>query len=387
MRQALRAVVVFVLSILVVPCAIVVALVRTRGPVKRSLWVAHPVPTVALKAAAERSLGVHVETLAFQTGRLADRFDHDLSQLRAGPLGVLAPFATFLWAVHRFDRLHFFFDRGLLPLLVPRQFNPVELFLYRLLSKETFFWAYGADVRTRAATLQLGEPNCCSNCPHPGRYCICRDEAGRANVQRINRTATATFSIGDMTIYTPHSNNDLYYWPIDLDDPRFAPCLPDPKSTRPLRVLHAPNHRHFKGTEHIIAAIERLRERGIAIELDLVENLPHAEAIERYRSADVVVDQCLIGFHGYFSLEAMALGKPVLCFLRDPQRDVLAPDECPIVNIRPETIERQLETLVTDRRLAHELGLQGRAYIERYYSVQAFADRLGSAYKRLGVVS
>ena len=66
-----------------------------------------------------------------------------------------------------------------------------------------------------------------------------------------------------------------------------------------------------KGTAHVIAACAQL-----PVELEIVEGLHHAEARERYRRADIVVDQLNAGWHGIFALEAMALGKPVVTYLK-----------------------------------------------------------------------
>ena len=384
MRRAARSVALVLMLVVVTPIAVVAGLIHRRGRAVRSLWVSHPIPTVPAKAKAERSLGAIVETWAFETGRLEHRFDRVLQDSRRRPIvGVLTPFLAFVRACASFDRLHFFCDRGLLPLFRTRMFNPWELTVYRLLRKEVFFWAYGADVRTRESTLALGEPNACSQCPSPGRFCICDDKGGRANQQRIAAAAAAVFSMGDMKRHTPGSINDLFYWPIDFDDARYEPAYPSPERGGTLRVAHAPNHRHFKGTDHLIEAVETLRGRGIEIELDLIEHLTNDEALARYRLADVIFDQCLIGFHGYFALEAMALGKPVLCFIRD-RGDLLAPDECPIITIRPETIAETLESLAGDRTRLEALGREGRGYAERYYSVSAFAERYQAALARLG---
>ena len=57
----------------------------------------------------------------------------------------------------------------------------------------------------------------------------------------------------------------------------------------------------------MIAAIEDLDA-----DLELVEGLHHDEAFERYRAADIVVDQLNAGWYGLFAIEAMALGKPVV---------------------------------------------------------------------------
>lgn len=385
MRHAARyAAIVFALAAFA-PIAIGTGLLRRRRrKTTRALWVVHPIPTVPAKAEAERSLGAEVETWAFDRGRLEHRFDRLLADDRRR-LGPVAPFLAFVRACGSFDRLHFYCDRGLLPTFVPRQFNPLELSIYRLLRKQVFFWAYGADVRTRPATRALGEPNACTLCPEPGRFCICDQDTGTRNQQRIASAATAVFSIGDMKAYTPTSVNDLFYWPLALDEARYMPAFPDATATGPLRVAHAPNHRHFKGTDHLIAAVDALRARGVAVELDLIEGLTNDEALARYRACDVVFDQCLIGFHGFFALEAMALGKPVLCFLRDPQADLLAPLECPIINITPDTIAQALESLAADRSRLATLGRRGREYTERYYSVSAFAARYRHALDRLGV--
>lgn len=385
MRHAARSAALILTLVLVTPIALVAGLVRGRGRIRRSLWVTPPIPTIPAKAGAERSLGYEVETWAFETGRLEHQFDRVLADARAHAIiGIFSPFRSFIEACARFDRLHFFCDRGLLPLFRPRLFNLWELRLYRLLGKQVFFWAYGADVRTQDATRSQGEPNACSLCPSPGRFCICRDEVGALNQRRIARAAAAVFSMGDMTRYTPGSVNDLFYWPIDLDDPRFEPVIPSPIADRPIRVVHASNHRHFKGTDFLVSAIENLRARSVAIELDLVENLTNDDALGRYRAADIVFDQCLIGFHGYFALEAMAMGKPVLCFLRNPEHDVLAPDECPIINIKPDTIEQTLADLASSPEHIARLGRAGRAYIERYYSVPAFAARYQRMLESLG---
>ena len=64
-------------------------------------------------------------------------------------------------------------------------------------------------------------------------------------------------------------------------------------------------------------AADRLQREGVPFDLELIENLPNAEATRRYRDADLVVDQLLAGWYGGFAVEAMALGKPVIAYLRE----------------------------------------------------------------------
>ena len=65
------------------------------------------------------------------------------------------------------------------------------------------------------------------------------------------------------------------------------------------------------GTEFVIEACSQL-----PVELDLVEGVPHEQARKRYAKADIIIDQLLVGWHGVFALEAMALGKPVITYLK-----------------------------------------------------------------------
>ena len=106
--------------------------------------------------------------------------------------------------------------------------------------------------------------------------------------------------------------------PPGLDLRPFVPAPPS-DAERPL-VVHAPSDRVRKGTAHVIAACAQL-----PVELEIVEGLQHEQARERYRRADIVVDQLNAGWHGVFALEAMALGKPVVSYLKP---DVVDRAEC-----------------------------------------------------------
>lgn len=366
---------------------ILLALARiTRGQVKRSLWAGTPIINMAVCARAERSLGIEADSLVYATYFITDEFSHDLSLWSRGPRwwskGLL-PLLVLWWACVRYQRFHFFCDRGLLPSR-ERGIEERELKLLKSLGKEIYLYAYGGDVRTRQRTESLGNHNCCTECPNPGTACICDDAKGDHLQTNLARYATAIFSMGDMIHYTPGSRNDLYYWPIDLDREngrRYEPRFPDPQSTKPLRIVHAPNHRGFKGTHYLIEAVERLRAQGLALELVLVERVPNRQALEIYRSADVIFDQCLIGFHGYFALEALALGKPVMVFIRHPDLYLAAPAECPFVNTPADRIEANLRFLAGDRARLYELGIRGRRYIEKHHSLPAFAARLELVYR------
>jgi glycosyltransferase involved in cell wall biosynthesis len=129
-----------------------------------------------------------------------------------------------------------------------------------------------------------------------------------------------------------------------------------------------------KGTRHVLAAVEQLRAQGAAVELDLIEGVARKEVLRRVREADIVVDQLLSGWYGGFAVEAMALGKPVVCHIREAvSEDNPFGAELPIVRATPATLAEQLRTLALDHALRARLGAQGRAFVERHHDPRRVA--------------
>jgi hypothetical protein len=360
-----------------------------RSP--RSIWTGSPIITIKVKSAAEKTLGFDSRSIVRSSFFTTGGFDLEILKTSKGLRWVafILVYAVFLWICATAERVHAFVDGGLLLSRKRLQFNPVELYFYRKLGIKLFVWTYGADVRIRKATQRLGEPNCCSDCTLVGIACICDDQLGSKNYKRVAETAQTVFSMGDMIEYTPGSRNDLFFWPIDFqteNGQRFRPQYPVFSATRPLRIVHAPNHRAFKGTQHLEAAVHFLQAEGVPIELVMVERIPNDQALDIYRTADIVFDQCLIGFHGYFAIEAMALGKPVMCFIRKPDEYLLEPEKCPIININRDNLCDVLRRYATvERSSLTEIGKKSRKYVESYFTIEAFANRLRKCYEDLGV--
>ena len=357
---------------------------------KFSCWTGAPILTLSLKCKAEKLLGFRSFTIVPTTYHTTSGFDFvlDRGALRSRWVAIVWRYLAFGLVCLCCRHVHAYFDGGLLPSLYPRTFSKVELFSYQVLSVKLFVWTYGGDVRDQTTTQKLGEPNCCTDCQSVGIACICLAGKRLDNVSRVVRSATQTFSMGDMVEYTPGSRNDLFFWPVDLTREDGATYLTEfPRQhARPLRIVHAPNHPQFKGTAHLQTAVEELKAEGVPVELVLVQGKSNREALDVYRSADVIFDQCMIGFHGYFALEAMALGKPVMCFIRKPDAYLLAPKECPIINTNIGTLKDDLRRLASKQVDLEEIGRKGRSYIEKYYTMKAFTERLGKAYRDLGLI-
>jgi hypothetical protein len=143
----------------------------------------------------------------------------------------------------------------------------------------------------------------------------------------------------------------------------------------------SPSSRRRKGTEHVVDACEQLD-----VELEIVEGLDHREAFERYRNADVVVDQLNAGWYGVFAIEAMALGKPVVTFLHDEavtRTEEAFGLEVPLVRATKETLADALRPLVESPEERWRVGAASRAYVERVHDADAVAARLVDLYAGL----
>jgi glycosyltransferase involved in cell wall biosynthesis len=172
---------------------------------------------------------------------------------------------------------------------------------------------------------------------------------------------------------------DAHVVPPGLDLRAYTPSVPEERA-RPV-VVHAPSSRHRKGTEHVVAACERLD-----VELDIVEGLRHEEARRRYARADIVVDQLNAGWYGIFALEAMALAKPVLSYLRPEavqQSERALGVDVPIVGVTRETLRDRIAELADDPERRHRVGTASRAYVERVHDADSGADRLLEIYSSL----
>ena len=167
--------------------------------------------------------------------------------------------------------------------------------------------------------------------------------------------------------------------PPGIDVRAIEPAYPGGRA-RPV-ILHAPSSRRRKGTEHVLAACE-----GLDADLVLVEGMHHAEAFERYREADIVVDQLNSGWYGLLAIECMALGKPVVSYLHEGavrKTEAALGKRVPIVRATKDDLRARLEPLVASAAERRRVGEASRAYAEPVHDLERVTDRLRALYARL----
>ena len=289
---------------------------------------------------ALRRRGVDARLVVFNRGRLHSDADVDLRRPRGFLRGQAVQWRALARLLPRTDLFHFYFGLTLVP-------KSLQFPLLRAFRKKSLYHFLGSDIRGRTpADLAYGR---------------------RADAQVVGSY--------DAVRWVP----DAEVIPPGLDLAAYSPVPPSDRA-RPL-VVHAPSDRRRKGTEHVVRACDAL-----GVELDVVERVPHDEARLRYERADIVVEQLNAGWHGVFALEAMALGKPVVTYLKD---DVVRRTEeafgvrVPIVSATKETLTERLRPLVDSPAERRRIGAESRAYVERVHDIDKVADRLLELYSRL----
>jgi glycosyltransferase involved in cell wall biosynthesis len=289
---------------------------------------------------ALRTRGVDAQLVVFNRYKLHPEADVDLR--RSGGLlqQQLTQARAFARLAPRTDVFHFYFGLTLLP-------KAIQFPLLRALGKRSVMHFLGSDIRGRS-------------------------QGELAWAQRAGARVVGSY---DAIRWVP----DAQVIPPGIDLSTIEPVPPTGRD-RPL-VVHAPSSRARKGTEHIVAACAELN-----VDLEIVEGLDHREAFERYRRADVIVDQLNAGWYGVFAIEAMALGKPVVTFLHDEavrRTEEAFGVKVPIVNATKETLAAALRPVAESPEERRRVGAASRAYVEQVHDVERVADRLLALYAGL----
>jgi hypothetical protein len=153
------------------------------------------------------------------------------------------------------------------------------------------------------------------------------------------------------------------------------------RTERPV-IVHAPSRRGVKGTNAVLAAVETLKSEGLSFEFRLVEGLANDEALRVYADSDIIVDQLRIGWYGVLAVEAMAMGRTVVSYVRDDLVKGLGP-ALPIANANPLTIADVLRRCVTDYGYRASVAASGHEWFAKTHSSSSVVPLLINHYEEV----
>jgi hypothetical protein len=145
--------------------------------------------------------------------------------------------------------------------------------------------------------------------------------------------------------------------------------------------------RNVKGTPAVFEAIERLKSEGRKVRLIFVTGMRNLDVRYIQLQADIVVDQLNFGRYGAMAKEAMMLGKPVICYVNPletrPGLEVPAMKELPLVSATEDSLYEVLKGLIDAPERRAVIGAASRAYMLKWHSADACAERYERVYDAL----
>lgn len=363
---------------------------KRRPDKPRLLWSGAPMPSLATTSQAMRQAGYITASLANQiySTNVAGQFDHVLPLSKRLPLGLNTPAyllraaERFIWAMFQVDIYHSFFTGGVLG-HTPLQ--RIELPILRLAGVQSVVMPYGSDAFVYADLPDTAWARAIKEFyPRPEK----QDRQVKTRIARVS--AAADYVVGCIvhTANLPKVDKWTVLWYPSGDDIEMGP-VGQQETGSSLRIAHPSNHRQIKGTNSLIAAVERLRERGCDIDLDVIEGVTITESRRRMAQADIIIDQLLMGY-AMTAVEGLAMGKVVVSGfnrvepLYQPFYEKSYLDQCPIITASPDTIEDVLFDLYRDRNSIATIGKKSRVYYNMFHANKPCVELFKGIYGELG---
>lgn len=258
-----------------------------------------------------------------------------------------------------------------------------EMGLYRLFRRPLFVHYQGDDAR-QGDYSRSNFRHSIAEYVDEGYYTPETDALKRRMIRRMSRYCAQVYAVNpDLMHVLGAGARFIPYSHISLDE--WSPVYTQ-LERRPLRIGHAPSHRKVKGTDLILEALEQLATEGYEYELVLVEGLPNDQARRKYEQIDVLIDQLHAGWYGGLAVEAMALGKPVMVYIREEDLQFIPPEmkaELPVLRVAMDTVKDDLRRLMQmPRDDLFALAQRSRRYVERWHDPLRIAGEIKLDYEK-----
>ena len=296
-------------------------------------------------------------------------------------------FFNFLRLFTKYDTFHFLSGETLLT----RRLLSLELWLFRLMGKRVVMNFVGADIRS-VSYIEWKSNNLKD-------YLAGNDSFPKTEPFQEKLVRSAQKYADSILVSTPDLIDiipEAKFSPVMIDLDRFFREFGEVNSATKadgdvVTILHVPSNVSMKGSKQIKEVLERFAAKTRnKIKLVLPEkrksidpNLPHTttryELFELYKSADIVIDQLVIGWYGLQSVEALAAGNEVICFIDEKFTKYLYPD-CPINNADYNTLEKVLGECVEkilSKGIDREKNLE---WVKKYHTIENNCSELLNAW-------
>ena len=346
---------------------------------------------------AMEQFGYNCETFVYNPYYITRQFDcvEDWSETWR-PLRRLGLMHFTLKYLFRYECLYLYFNGHILGIST-RWLWRIEPWLLKLAGVKTVILAYGADVQDMRRSPNLLFRHA-MNIDYPAHF---RSHHRIAEMIDLwSRWGNHIIGGCEWVDYMTHWDTlMLAHFSIDPDQIRRQvrgelddyDAKRQANDNRPLRIVHAINHRAIKGTTILRKAVRELQEEGCRIELKEFFRMDHETVLREMAAADIIADQFIVGWYAMFALEAFCMAKPVLCYLREDLLRLYEFDgliehgEIPIVNTSAREVKEVLRNLHDDRAQLREIGESGLAFVQKHHSVKVVGKVFDRINRSLGL--
>ena len=278
------------------------------------------------------------------------------------------------WCSERYDIAHFH-ARSFLSSPTLHEFpSGLDLLSLRLMGMKVIFHFRGSEVRSREQFAAANPYNYAYGEAASRLFDKISDDGKKAFIPFIQGVCNKVLVIDpELQGYVPGAV--VVPRALNAEDWDFV----GPVNAEVPTVVHAPSRRGVKGTDAILAAVNKLKAEGLRFDFQLVENMPNAEARSLYTQADIIIDQLRIGWHGVLAVEGMALGKTVITYIRDDLWHSCG-TRPPVLNANPDTLSEVLREAIRNKELRQRMGAEARQYFEQTHSSTSVANLLKTIY-------
>lgn len=373
-----------VLYLLILPIARYTSYYRRKRKLKpRLVWGPRPIMNIKyLSNLLKRRYGYDSETVVYEIYYINKKDDFDkiiniCDNYLVNKLFIkFIAYYVFLICLLKFDIFNYYYG-GFLSVTFLKYF---ELKLLKLAGKKIILMQFGSDVTVPSYVMHKYKWNI-------GKviykdYPNYNEKIAIKNIKYFTNDADFIIGVGELVEFLPKFDIAL---PISsVIDPKEWKPIKIKTNNQTIKIVHAPNHPFIKGTEYLVKVYKKLKNRGYPIELILVKGMRNDRAKKIYENADIIADQFIIGWYALFAAEGMALGKPVLCYIRENLVKInkyALEYKLPILNTNPDNLEENLLRLIKNRGLRIKLGILGRKYIVN--TVDYTIEQLHKIYNKL----
>ena len=329
-------------------------------------------------AQGEKKLGIKSEVLLSKQNWL--KYDADINlylENKSFIKQVNILYKTFKNIRNKYDVFHFNYGSSLL------DFQKLGLPLLELpyydSSKKIIFTYNGSDSR---GVHPLEYWDTLEN-PKTSLYQKIAREIKKKKIVKVNKYTDHIFALNpDLFHYLPKKTTFLPYSISNWDD-----IVEVKRSKRKkIKIVHSPTSRDFKGSKYILDALNILQDKYAHVEVSIIENLPHTQALELYKESDLVIDQVLIGWYGAFGVEVMKMGKPLAVYIREDDLKFIPLDMAQdlmetVINITPFNIVEKLSLYIENENLLEDKAKAGLEYSNKWHNPMYVAGIVQSVYE------